>query len=108
MAEFELAAGGDDAVTRARAVYERADQVLKEREARDEVSPVCNVHQALAKLGSQRYILYESWQEFEKKTGNDETRKTISERMPKKVKKRRKMVSEDGVCFLSFSTRAIS
>ncbi|XP_064465251.1 crooked neck-like protein 1 [Ornithodoros turicata] len=79
-AQFQLNNTSEDqAVSRARAVYERANKQLRSTEEKEE-----------------RLMLLESWESFEEMHGNRESREAVSQQMPKKVKKRRKIVTEDG------------
>jgi crooked neck len=41
-------------------------------------------------------MLLEAWKEFEKKEGDDVSRKSVENLMPRRVKKRRKVTGEDG------------
>ncbi len=43
-------------------------------------------------------MLLESWRDFEAAHGTDATRASVAAKMPNKVKKRRKVVLDDGVC----------
>lgn len=45
----------------------------------------------------ERVMLLEAWQEFEADYGDDESRKAVQNLMPKRVKKRRRIQTEDGV-----------
>lgn len=42
-------------------------------------------------------MLLESWREFEKEFGTDNSIERVRELLPEKVKKRRKLTAEDGV-----------
>ncbi|XP_065844556.1 crooked neck-like protein 1 isoform X2 [Oscarella lobularis] len=64
---------------RLRTIYERADRSLKQLESKE-----------------QRVMLYESWKDFEEKHGTDETKQSIARKMPKRIKKRKKVTTEDG------------
>lgn len=64
----------------ARRVYERANDALKnsmEKEA--------------------RVLLLEDWRDFEQENGDDDTREKMQNKMPRRIKKRQKVVDEDGV-----------
>ncbi|RWS03958.1 crooked neck-like protein 1 [Dinothrombium tinctorium] len=79
-ARFELQANENEAgVSQARSVFERANRAFRnsgEKEA--------------------RLLLLEAWQEFENEHGSDRSREMVAKEMPKKVKKRRKIQTEDG------------
>lgn len=81
-AKFELEHQGssDTAVAQARTVFERANKSLKTSDDKE-----------------SRVMLLEAWQEFEHVHGSDKTRQHVQTLMPRKVKKRRKMQSEDGL-----------
>jgi len=65
---------------RTRAVYKRAEQALKE-----------------AQLTEERALLLESWRDFEKAHGDEEAQASLRSKMPRKIKKRRKVTNDDGV-----------
>lgn len=44
-----------------------------------------------------RALLLEAWRDFENEKGDDETRAKIMEKMPRRIKRRRRIVGEDGV-----------
>ncbi|VDK31172.1 unnamed protein product [Gongylonema pulchrum] len=76
LAEFEMKMRN---VQAAREVYERANRTLtnKEKEA--------------------KVLLLESWMQFETKHGDEKSVAAVTRLMPKKVKKRREILNEDGV-----------
>ena len=78
-AKFEASLLCDAAVTNARGIYCRADEVLKLTDNREE-----------------RVMLLEAWLEFEQDRGDQESMEKIQQKIPKKVKKRRKIYREDG------------
>ncbi|XP_055855668.1 protein crooked neck [Episyrphus balteatus] len=85
-AKFELSSneGSEDGdedmnVRLARRVYERANDTL--RQTGDKES---------------RVLLLEAWRDFEKESGNVETLDKVMEKMPRRVKKRQKIVSDTG------------
>lgn len=78
-AHFQLNYGGTDPVPLARTVYERANKQLRSSEEKEE-----------------RLMLLESWSEFEANHGDAQSQEAVAKQMPKKVKKRRKIVGEDG------------
>ncbi|VDK46769.1 unnamed protein product [Anisakis simplex] len=76
MAEFELHRGDVDA---ARRIYGRANQALRNGEK------------------EERVMLLEAWMAFEQEHGDGKSAEKVTKLMPKKVKKRRQMQTEDGV-----------
>lgn len=76
MAEFEQTIGNFDA---ARKVFEKANQSLENAEK------------------EERLMLLEAWKECETKSGDEEALKRVETMMPRKVKKRRQIQTEDGV-----------
>ncbi|XP_041468018.1 crooked neck-like protein 1 [Lytechinus variegatus] len=78
-AKCELSVGSGDCVLRSRQIYEEANKALKHVEEKEE-----------------RLMLLEAWQEFENEFGDDESVAKVQEQMPNKVKKRRKIQTEDG------------
>jgi len=82
-AKFEISAENEEEglnVPLARRIYERANECLK----------------GLAEKES-RVLVLEAWRDFERDHGDEATLKKVLERMPRKVKKRQKIVSESGV-----------
>ncbi|XP_078038199.1 pre-mRNA splicing factor crn [Augochlora pura] len=83
-AKFELANttaedDGVDNVVLARRIFERGNDAL--RSSGDKES---------------RALLLEAWRDFENEKGDDETRVKIMEKMPRRIKRRRRIVGEDG------------
>ncbi|XP_048259858.1 crooked neck-like protein 1 [Haliotis rufescens] len=78
-AQFEKSTGEDTAYDKVRKVYREANSTLKSAEDKEE-----------------RLMLLEAWQEFERENGDGETQKVVQKLMPQKVKKRRKIQTEDG------------
>ncbi|KAJ8309533.1 hypothetical protein KUTeg_014407 [Tegillarca granosa] len=78
-AQFEKTSGSDRSVENTRAVYKEANKALRSTEEKEE-----------------RLMLLESWQKFEEEEGDEESRKMVNKLMPQKVKKRRKIQTEDG------------
>lgn len=76
-AKFESNVPSEDAVENARAIFRLADQNLKLKENREE-----------------RVMLLEAWHEFEK--AHADNLDEIEQKMPKKVKKKRKVYRDDG------------
>lgn len=64
----------------ARRIYERANDYLR----------------TLAEKES-RVVLLEAWRDFESQHGNEESFEKVIDKMPRRVKKRQKIVSETGV-----------
>ena len=92
-AQFELSCGevategdegsderSEESVTRARRVYERANQALRSVSSKEE-----------------RVVLLEAWKAFEEKYGDDESRQKLQQRLPRRVKRRQRIQAEDGV-----------
>ena len=67
-------------VRRCRDVYAEANRKLKESEEKEE-----------------RLMLLESWREFELEHGDAQSLQDVDKLMPNKVKKRRKIQTDDGV-----------
>jgi hypothetical protein len=65
-----------------RCIYDRGDKCLKDTEDKE-----------------ARVMLLESWKDFEDKNGDEERKERFEQRMPKRIKKRRKVQTEDGVMF---------
>ncbi|XP_046859384.1 crooked neck-like protein 1 [Xenia sp. Carnegie-2017] len=78
-AQFQLTTDLDDRNVLARNVYERANRELKNAEEKEE-----------------RLMLLESWKQFEKTVGDEESLEVVQKKMPRKVKKRRKIETDDG------------
>ncbi|RUS30202.1 LOW QUALITY PROTEIN: crooked neck protein [Jimgerdemannia flammicorona] len=82
-AQFELSVPNEEDqaenVARARVVFEKAYKSMKEKELKEE-----------------RVLLIESWRDFETHHGTPETLETVRGKMPKVVKKRRKVEGTEG------------
>ncbi|CAG8686721.1 15297_t:CDS:2, partial [Cetraspora pellucida] len=81
-AQFELNADEGNrevAIERARKVFEKAYASMKEKELKEE-----------------RVLLLESWKEFESNNGTEEMLSAVEAKMPKVVKKRRKLEETEG------------
>lgn len=82
-AKFELSAENEDEtidnVQLARRIYERANETLK-------ISPEKEV----------RVLLLETWRDFEKENGDENTLQKVLDKMPRRVKKRQKIISDTG------------
>lgn len=81
-AKFELNAENQDNVNNdmARRVYERANDSLRNMQEKE-----------------SRVLLLEAWRDFENEVGDDRNIKKVFEKMPRRVKKRQKIISENGV-----------
>lgn len=64
----------------ARRVYERANKSLRELEEKE-----------------PRVVLLEAWRDFEEEHGTSDSRQKVAEKMPRRVKKRQRIVSESGI-----------
>lgn len=78
-AKFEASLGSEKGFTNCRGIYERADKCLKNGQNNEE-----------------RAMLLECWLDFEKEHGNSESTEAVQRRMPRRVKKQRKVYREDG------------
>lgn len=72
--------GGEDSAARARKVFFRAEEAMKSRG-----------------IPEERVLLLEAWKQFEDTFGNSQTKKDVLAKMPKKVTRRRKVQTEDGM-----------
>nr|CAG4640657.1 EOG090X01R1 [Eulimnadia texana] len=93
-AQFELAVASrqhndqDLAVSAARSVYQRANRSL--RAAAQAAGP-----EAVGNK-EERLMLLEAWRDFETEYGDDKSRSDVANLLPKRVKKRRRLQTEDG------------
>merc|ERR1711872_765309 len=78
-AQFELQAEHEDRLVQARHVYEQANKALRQ-----------------AKEKEERLMLLEAWRDFEREEGTEESQAQEGDLMPRRVKKRRKIETEDG------------
>ncbi|CAL8072243.1 unnamed protein product [Orchesella dallaii] len=78
LSQFELSVGDENSVARARKVFEKAAEKLRENEK------------------EERLMLLEAWKAFEYENGDDKNISYIESRMPKRIKKRRKIETPDG------------
>ncbi|CAI9717781.1 neck 1 [Octopus vulgaris] len=78
-AHFEMSLPGSQSIKNARGVYMDANKSLRTAEEKEE-----------------RVMLLESWLDFEKEAGDANSLKVVEKQMPQKIKKRRKIESEDG------------
>ncbi len=51
----------------------------------------------------ERVLLLETWRDFEKKLGDSSSLKVVLEKMPRRVKKKRALANDDGVCILYYN-----
>lgn len=80
LSHFELGTGDENALVKARKVFEKANDKLREGAEKEE-----------------RLMLLEAWKAFEYEHGTEETIEKIEQKMPRKIKKRRKIETADGV-----------
>lgn len=78
-AKFESSTESEESVTNARSVYDRADKALKNSDSSEE-----------------RAMLLESWKDFEKAHGDEASQRAIQKKLPRRVKKKRKVYLDDG------------
>lgn len=82
-AKFEMtnpAVEGINNVELARRIYERGNKALKSSGDKE-----------------SRALLLEAFGDFENEFGDDKSREKITAKLPKRIKRRRRIVSEDGV-----------
>ncbi len=77
--QCELSVPHEDRIVQARHVYEEANKSLRQSNADKE----------------HRLMLLESWRDFEDEHGDDKSKSSVADLMPKRVKKRRKIESDD-------------
>lgn len=78
-AKFEASLKSRQGNANAREIYERADKVLRKAENNEE-----------------RALFLESWRDFEKENGDEDSLEKVQKKMPRRVKKKRKVYREDG------------
>ncbi|XP_033632294.1 crooked neck-like protein 1 [Asterias rubens] len=78
-AKFELSIGLEGCLERARRIYKDANKGLRDTEEKEE-----------------RLILLEAWKDFEEECGDEENIADVKKQMPNRVKRRRKIQTEDG------------
>ncbi|WAR18187.1 CRNL1-like protein [Mya arenaria] len=78
-AQFEKTTGEVEYVKNTRRIFQEAAATLKKAEEKEE-----------------RLMILESWQAFEAEHGDDESRSRVEKLLPQKVKKRRKIQTDDG------------
>jgi crooked neck len=81
----------DAAVSRGRAVFDRAYRRMKEKDLKEEVSSLSSVDRV---SNLQRVVLLESWKQYESTYGNETQVQKVEDMMPKVVKKRKML--DDG------------
>ncbi|RUS80280.1 hypothetical protein EGW08_011964 [Elysia chlorotica] len=79
-AKFELTVPEEGALDKARAVYRSGNNKLKMSQDKEE-----------------RLLLLEAWQALEEAAGDEASAQEVEKQMPQKVKKRRKIQTEDGL-----------
>jgi len=83
-AQFELSSpDADNNVNLARKVFERANLALRQANQKDE-----------------RVLLLEAWLQFETLHGDDKSLDKVKDKMPRKIKKRQRVQTHDGVCLI--------
>lgn len=78
-AAFEVLSGEENAIENARQIYQLANKTLKSSAVKEE-----------------RLLLLEAWKQFEAEKGDEVSKQKVEAEMPKRVKKRRKVQTEDG------------
>ena len=78
-AQFELQVEHEDRLQQARHVYEQANKELRQGREKEE-----------------RLMLLEAWRDFEKEEGDEKSQAEVAQLLPRRVKKRRKIQTEDG------------
>lgn len=79
-AQFELSSGKEGSLAKCRQIYEEANKTMRNCEEKEE-----------------RLMLLESWRSFEDEFGTASDKERVDKLMPEKVKKRRKVQTDDGV-----------
>lgn len=81
-AKFELnnKIDGDMNIGLARSIFNRANEALRSNPDKE-----------------SRVLLLENWKDFEMENGNESTQEKVSSKMPRKIKKRQKIIDEDGI-----------
>ncbi|CAF0939521.1 unnamed protein product [Rotaria sordida] len=79
LAQFEAVIDESDSIDRARDVFEQAYKTLRTANDKEE-----------------RLMLVENWLDFEKERGTKESVARVEKCLPKRIKQRRKILSEDG------------
>merc|ERR1712130_726628 len=79
LAQFERQNDHEDRLAQARHVYEEANKSLRQTREKEE-----------------RLMLLEAWSDFESEDGDEKSQSQVADLMPRRVKKRRKIETEDG------------
>ena len=79
LAQFERQNDHEDRLVQARHVYEEANKALRQSREKEE-----------------RLMLLEAWADFEAEEGEEKSQAQVADLMPRRVKKRRKIETEDG------------
>ena len=79
LAQFERQNDHEDRLVQARHVYEEANKALRQSREKEE-----------------RLMLLEAWADFEAEEGDEKSQAQVADLMPRRVKKRRKIKTEDG------------
>merc|ERR1712241_1658199 len=79
LAQFERQNEHEDRIVQARHVYEEANKALRQSREKEE-----------------RPMLLEAWTDFESEDGDEKSQAQVGDLMPRRVKKRRKIETEDG------------
>jgi len=79
LAQFERQNDHEDRLAQARHVYEEANKSLRQTREKEE-----------------RLMLLEAWSDFESEEGDEKSQAQVADLMPRRVKKRRKIETEDG------------
>ena len=125
-AQFELTLAASQqeessvAVATARAVYQRANRyhfiaILIENELNFNATIDRSLRSAAQQVGidvaankEERLMLLEAWRDFELQYGDDSSRHAVNNLLPKRVKKRRRIQTQDGVGLSNQSPFAVS
>ncbi|XP_044729166.1 protein crooked neck [Chrysoperla carnea] len=84
-AQFEHSNNDSDSNVRmARRIYERANDHLRQ------------ASQTNSEQKEARVMLLEAWRDYEMEHGTPETRQNVLDKMPRRIKKRQKVIAEDG------------
>ncbi|CAG7823407.1 unnamed protein product, partial [Allacma fusca] len=78
LSQFELSIADENSTTKARRVFEKANEQLRNQDK------------------EERLMLLEGWKVFEIEHGDEESINKVNQKMPKRIKKRRKVETADG------------
>ena len=84
LSQFELGIDDETSISRARRVFEKGNERLRGNEK------------------EERLMLLEGWKAFELANGTEENLEAVQEKMPRKIKKRKKIETADGVSQCEF------